>query len=68
MQFNLTVGLWIIPLIFTVCAMGWAIPLREDEHDRGGMFGGLAAISAVFRQGVTLIVCLIVWLIWALLR
>lgn len=68
MSFNIVVGPWIVPLVFTIWALAWAIPLREDERDRGGYFGGLAGITAVFRTGATVIACLVAWLVWALLR
>lgn len=69
MNFSVTVS--VIPLVLsvlTIAALAWAIPLRADERDDGSMFGGLAALSGVFRLGCTVIICLAAWLAWALLR
>lgn len=65
---TITLGYWMIPFALTVIGIAWALPLREDERDDGGMFGGLASLPAVFRLGATVIVCLVMWLIWAVLR
>lgn len=68
MTFQFTVGPWIIPLVLTIALLSWAIPLRADERDQGGYFGPLAALSAVFRTGLVIIISLVMWLIWAIAR
>lgn len=68
MAFQITIGSWIIPLILTAGGLAWAIPLRDDERNAGGMFGALSGISAVFRTGCVIIASLIAWLVWALCR
>ena len=68
MSYTITIGPWIIPLAATAGSLAWAIPLREDERNQGGMFGGLAALPAVFRTGVAVIFSLTCWLTWALVR
>lgn len=55
------IGWWIIPLIVTLVAFGWVV-MRSTSG------GGYADIGAFMDLTVALIVTLISWLVWALLR
>ena len=70
MTFQVDVGTWFVPLIFTIITMIWVFPRRGYEREKtGGMFPDFAYEIGLFLRGViAIILSLFAWLIWALLR
>lgn len=68
MEFQFTIGWWMIPVAMTVVSLSWAIPMRKDERPDGSMFSGFSyAFGGGFRILFAVIISLVAWLIWALL-
>jgi hypothetical protein len=68
MNITVTFGWWLLPVVVTLASIAWALPLRADEQPTGSMFDGFRFFGPVFRLLLALVLSLIVWLIWALLR
>lgn len=66
---TLFIGTWIVPLLVTVAAFGYAAWLTRAD---GPSYGGYAAIGdaiiGAFRFGTALIITLFAWFIWAMVR
>lgn len=67
MSYTITLGWWLLPAVLTIVLLLWAIWPREDEQPSGGYFD-FFFLPAMFRSALALIVSLIAWLIWALVR
>ena len=63
MTFSITLGWWVLPLIVTIASSTWALWDRPSE--RGGF---IPSPMPLIRLAGALIVSLIAWLIWALVR
>lgn len=58
---------WLIPLVLSIAAFGFAAYLDKDNNSRSGDYGAGGIVSLI-RYGLALIVVLIVWLIWSFIR
>lgn len=69
MSFQPMISWWIVPLVATIAAFAWAMPMRADERPDGSMFSGMGyAIGVSLRALAALSLSLLAWLLWALLR
>lgn len=60
---TIEIGSWVIPLVLS--AVFWLLAMSTWRGESNGLGG---SIVGVFLGGVAVILSLIVWLIWALLR
>lgn len=65
MTFTLAFGWWLVPFIITVVSLGWAWWISRDSGP--GNYGAGAVIEMMFFLGA-LVLSLLSWLVWALLR
>lgn len=63
MDFTISIGTWIIPLVLTFIYHGYA--QAKSPKGESNMYGGNAMVGAV-NHGTALIFTLFSWLIWAL--
>lgn len=64
MTFTIDMGWWIVPAITTLAAIVWVYQVNRHERHTYSPAPGL---ETIFCAAAALIVCLIVWLVWAML-
>lgn len=68
MTFSITLGWWLLPVIVTLGAFGAYAWWQADQKPSGG-YGRIGdALGSLIMFGGVLIVSLVAWLIWALVR
>lgn len=67
MSVNVTLGLWVLPLAWSVVLLTWALVPRASERRSGDYDFGFM-LPAVFRALGAVIGSLVAWLIWALVE
>lgn len=67
MEYTISLGWWLAPMIITLIALGWAF--AKGDHGAASGYGaiGQGFINAML-FGFAMIVSLVAWLLWALFR
>lgn len=68
MDISFKLGTWIVPLLITIVIFVYAAWLGRDDTPSYG-YGRIGdGVVAVFRFGTALIVSLMAWFVWVLMR
>lgn len=67
MSVTLTLGWWLVPLLFTVVAFSLSAFVARDDGHHGDYSAVAGALVSVVLFGAATIISLVAWLIWALL-
>ncbi len=67
MTFTIQFGWWLLPLALTI-AFFWRAAYLDRDNTAGRGDYGFSAFASMFYYGGALIVSLVAWLAWAVLR